>query len=100
MRYSEAIEINIYRMFQELFNNAIKYADCKEINIELFVIENKICLMVSDDGKGFDIHKSQTGFGIKNINSRVELLHGTVSFDSSTQSGTTTIIKVPLDEKV
>jgi signal transduction histidine kinase len=100
MRYSEAIEINIYRMFQELFNNAIKYANCKEINIELFVIENKICLMVSDDGKGFDIHKLQTGFGIKNINSRVELLHGTVSFDSSTQSGTTTIIKVPLDEKV
>jgi signal transduction histidine kinase len=99
-RYSDAIEINVYRMFQEIFNNAIKYADCKEINIELFKSEGALCLMVSDDGKGFDTGKKQSGFGIQNIKSRVELVNGTVNFDSSEKSGTTVIIKVPLNEHV
>lgn len=99
VRYSEAIEINVYRIFQELFNNAIKYSGCKEINIDLFVAENHLNLMLSDDGKGFDSDKPTQGFGIKNIRSRVELLGGTVNIDSSEISGTTVIVKIPLNEK-
>jgi two-component system sensor histidine kinase DegS len=100
LRYSDAIEINVYRMFQEIFNNAIKYADCKEITIDLFISDGALCLMVADDGKGFDTSKKQSGFGIQNIKSRVELVNGTVNFDSSDKSGTTVIIKVPVHEQV
>lgn len=99
VRYSEAIEINVYRIFQELFNNALKYSGCKEINVDMFVSENALNLMVADDGKGFNAEKTGEGFGIQNIKSRVELLQGTVNFDSSEFSGTTVILKIPLHEK-
>lgn len=97
VRYNESIEINVYRIFQEVFNNACKYSGCKEIQIEMFVVENQLNLLISDDGKGFDPAGKHNGFGLQNIKSRVELIHGIMNMDSSEKSGTTFIIKVPVD---
>jgi signal transduction histidine kinase len=52
-------------------------------------------LKISDDGKGFDIHKSKKGIGLKNISSRVSELNGKVNFDSEINQGTTITIDIP-----
>jgi signal transduction histidine kinase len=46
----------IYRIIQELVNNAIKHADASEIIIQISEEENVLNLTVEDNGKGFD-HK-------------------------------------------
>ncbi len=53
---SEEKQLIIYRIIQELVNNAIKHADASEIIIQVSQEENVLNLTVEDNGKGFD-HK-------------------------------------------
>ncbi len=51
---SEEKQLLIYRVIQELVNNAIKHAKASEIIIQISEEENILNLTVEDDGKGFD----------------------------------------------
>lgn len=82
------IEVNLYRIIQELVTNSVKHADAKTINVELNYRNNSIQLSVEDDGKGFDSGKLENdGIGISNVKHRVAFLNGDVDFSSS-QEGT------------
>ena len=64
-----------FRIFQEAVNNALKHANASNLNITLSG-SNKFKLVVSDNGKGFDIDsmlRSPTGSGLKNMIKRAEL---------------------------
>jgi two-component system NarL family sensor kinase len=95
-RPSEVIEINLYRIIQELLTNIIKYATAKEIHIQVSRENGLITLMVEDDGIGFEIEKlkDSKGNGWHNINSRVELLKGTIEIDSKPGKGTAIFIEI------
>lgn len=89
-------KLHLYRVVQELVNNAIKHAKPSEITIQLYTQEDEIILMVEDDGKGFDIDTIEKGHGLTNIRSRINILNGDVSVDSSENRGTSIVIHVPL----
>lgn len=83
-------EIPLYRIIQEVINNAIKHSQAKNIVIELRKNENRIILAIEDDGKGFDqqeIHKSK-GIGWKNINSRLSMINGNMDIVTNPGKGT------------
>jgi len=88
-------KINIYRIIQECLQNIYKHANANNVKISFKPKNNVIWLRISDDGKGFDIHKSKKGIGIKNITSRVNELDGKVNFDSEINKGTTITIDIP-----
>ena len=88
-------KINIYRIVQESLQNIYKHAEACKVKISFKPKKNVICLGISDDGKGFDIHKSRKGIGLKNINSRVNELEGKVNFQSEINRGTTITIDIP-----
>ncbi len=90
------ISLSIYRIVQELISNALRHADPKNINIYVTRGSDEILIIVEDDGKGFDPEKVTIGLGISNLKSRVELLKGQVNIDSSTKSGTSVSINIPL----
>jgi signal transduction histidine kinase len=92
---SNKTKINIYRIIQESLQNIYKHADASMVKISFKPKNNVICLNISDDGKGFDIHKSKKGIGLKNISSRVNELEGKVNFDSEINKGTTITINFP-----
>ncbi|MBN4062325.1 hypothetical protein JYU20_03920, partial [Bacteroidales bacterium AH-315-I05] len=58
-------------------------------------------IMIEDDGNGYNtelLNKSK-GHGWKNINSRIEMINGTINIDSEFgRKGTTVIINMPLKE--
>jgi signal transduction histidine kinase len=89
-------ELNIFRIVQELVNNALKYSKCVNIEISLQKIDNKLVLAVIDDGEGMETGKSENGIGLHNINSRVDSLQGTISIDSQKGSGVSAIIELPI----
>jgi signal transduction histidine kinase len=98
-RLSPAIELGLYRIAQELLNNAIKYSSAKNIAVQLIRHSNSIVLMVEDDGVGFDhddIGRKMEGIGFKNIMTRVESLHGTFSVESAAGEGVLATIELPL----
>ncbi len=99
-RYSELIEINLFRIIQELLNNIIKHARATEIHIQLSSDENMISLMVEDNGVGMSkesITKGK-GNGWLNIYSRLEMIKGTVEIDTKPQKGTVVFIEVEEQE--
>jgi signal transduction histidine kinase len=92
-------ELHLYRIVQELFNNILKHASAKKAVIQLVKQNKYISLLVEDDGAGFDRARAyKNGIGLLNIHSRVKLLKGNISIDTSPQSGTTIIITIPYED--
>jgi signal transduction histidine kinase len=91
---NETISLNLYRIVQELFTNTLKHAAASQTRIEITLIDHEITLIYEDNGKGFDSESSSlAGMGQKNILSRVNLIGGKLTIDSSVR-GTTYIIEL------
>jgi two-component system, NarL family, sensor kinase len=87
---SESQQIAIYRIVQELINNAIKHSNASNILVSCTQNESRFYITVEDNGKGFDIKKatSTISMGLKNIKNRVEFLNGKLEIDSEPENGT------------
>ena len=93
----ELISLSIYRVIQELLNNSIKYANAKEILIQLNGEPDAISIQYEDDGNGFDIATiPKKGMGMENINSRINYLKGSISIDSVPNEGISVLARVPV----
>ena len=96
-RLNENIEISVYRIIQEIFNNILKHAQATEIGISLIrQAEEKLELSITDNGIGFDTGEiiKSSGIGWKNIYSRLAIINGTLNINSKKNSGTCIEIKV------
>ncbi|MBQ4819898.1 sensor histidine kinase [Aquimarina sp. MMG016] len=79
---SKSKELNLYRIIQELITNTLKHAEASTVKIELKNEGDSLIVIYEDDGKGLDqknlSHKK--GLGLKNIESRLSVLSGTINF--------------------
>jgi signal transduction histidine kinase len=90
--------VHLYRMIQEIVQNAIKHSGADHMNIDVSSKANKLIIMASDNGKGFsteEVAKTSNGYGLKNILSRVDILHGEMYLASEPNKGTTYTIEIP-----
>jgi len=95
---SEEKQLIIYRIIQELVNNAIKHAHTSEIIIQISEEENVLHITVEDNGKGFD-HKKldvKKTAGFHNIESRIQFLKGTMNITSELNIGTSIELQIPI----
>ncbi|NJX15870.1 tetratricopeptide repeat-containing sensor histidine kinase [Tamlana crocina] len=90
------MKIHIYRIIQETLHNIYKHANATHVNISFRQKNNVICLSIIDDGDGFDVNKAKSGIGLKNINSRIKEINGTINITSEKNTGTTVIIEAPI----
>lgn len=90
-------QLLVYRITQELVNNAIKHASAKQILIQFVEDDPHYSLTVEDDGTGFDVKNvsGNNAAGLYNIQNRVDFLKGTCKIDSQLQEGTTVEIIFP-----
>lgn len=86
--FSSIQGMNIFRVFQEAINNAIKYAEASEINILISENEATIEFEISDNGKGFNINTIELGNGLENMQRRVKEVGGTINIHSKPNHGT------------
>lgn len=92
---NENYKLTLYRIVQEQINNVLKHAQATKIIVELFEDNNKIELVVTDNGKGFDPETVKKGHGLKNMQSRAELLNGTMEIKSNYGKGSKLKIHIP-----
>jgi signal transduction histidine kinase/ligand-binding sensor domain-containing protein len=78
---------NIYLVFKESVNNAVKYAAAKNIHVQLSCNGKKITLLVMDDGKGFDAALIRPGNGLKNLQLRAAEIKGILTVQTSPGKG-------------
>jgi len=87
--------LSIYRIIQELLNNAIKHSQAKEILVQLSKQEEELVILFEDDGVGFEPENlTRKGMGLENIQSRVNYLKGNLHIDSQIGKGTTFLIHI------
>ena len=96
-RYPPKVELAIFRAFQELLNNAVKYAEAKTIHVQLVDHESSIALSIEDDGVGIAEEDQTSGHGIGNINARAEALGGTFHVEGAPGKGTLAYIEIPIN---
>lgn len=89
-------EIMIYRIIQELLNNALKYAKASQVLVSCSQNKDVFFITVEDNGVGFDVldPKNKKGMGLKNIKNRVEFLNGKLEIDSKPNQGTSAYIEL------
>jgi signal transduction histidine kinase len=97
LQFSQTEELNIYRIIQESINNAIKHANCTEVNVKLTKKKSTMIFIIQDNGTGFVQPKKNPGLGIKNIKTRVRSINGRLKIKSS-KKGLSMEIKIPLSK--
>jgi signal transduction histidine kinase len=95
-RLDEKVEVNIYRICQELINNTLKHANATEINIVLRKKDDILTLIFEDNGQGFDVLNVKNGIGLTSLKSRLDAIEGQIEFDSTINKGTTAFIKIKI----
>ena len=96
-KFSSIIGINLYRTLQEAVNNAVKYANATEINVNVFNQNNQIKIEINDNGKGFDLETVDFGNGLNNMKKRIEEVKGSFELQSDVNKGTT--IRILISKK-
>lgn len=96
-RLEEAVEITLYRVVQEVLNNAIKHSRANEIVVRIAKTDGSLSVSIHDNGQGLDLQliKQSRGIGWKNIYSRVELINGVIDMNSTPGAGTNIKVLVP-----
>lgn len=84
---SDKLKLTIYRIVQEQFNNIIKYAQAKSVNILLRRDEGRIILSIKDDGVGFNPQEKTGGVGLMNMKTRASLFKGDIQVISAPGQG-------------
>ncbi|MGL4631311.1 MAG: tetratricopeptide repeat-containing sensor histidine kinase [Leadbetterella sp.] len=95
-RLDQTTEITLYRIIQELLNNILKHAEASKALVQITKTAESLNLTIEDNGKGFDINSNKSGIGIKNIQSRVDYLGGSLDFLSQLGTGTSVNIEISL----
>ena len=89
---------HLYRIIQELLQNAVKHSSAKEVLLQFIVSKkNELTVMYEDDGNGFDYNEDRKtkGVGLLNINNRIKLINASIIFDTmKNRKGTTIIINL------
>jgi two-component system sensor histidine kinase DegS len=99
-RLASHTEVTVFRVVQELLNNAHKHGHPSRVQVMLNMEGSMITASVEDDGAGFDVAEvlatasQQRGLGIAAMQERVEMLGGTLTFDSVTGRGTKVTLKL------
>ena len=95
-------ELLLYRITQEAITNAIKHSNASSIDVHYQWNKQSLTLLIMDDGLGFDFPTvnnqlvGRHGLGLYNMENRVDLLGGELSFNNNNPSGTVVSVKLPL----
>ena len=93
------IEINLYRIVQEVVHNALKHAKASQLKIELRQEKSHIVLATADNGVGLPLNfesRKEPGLGFLNLQSRTEVMGGEFHYQSRAGSGLSFLFEIPI----
>jgi len=92
---SDDVQLTLYRILQEQFNNILKYAKASSVFISVRHYGDNIQLSIKDDGEGFNLSAKKNGIGFENIKRRVQVLDGQVKIFSAPGNGCEVNVQIP-----
>lgn len=80
---------NAYLIFKEAINNALKHSECTKMDISLLADQEKLTLLVADNGIGFNVaEKISSGVGLGSMQKRARDIGGELKITSVAGQGT------------
>lgn len=87
---------NAYLIYKEAINNIVKHSNASKVLIKLFVENQRIWLIINDNGCGFNTNQIKEGNGLRNFIERAEVNEMQFSIVSVKDEGTTITLGIPL----
>lgn len=97
---SDKMQLTIYRIVQEQFNNIIKYAKANTVTLKLIQEGTRVNLLIRDDGQGASLGSKSDGVGLMNIRTRASLFNGDVSIITAPGKGFELLISFNITDDV
>jgi signal transduction histidine kinase len=96
------VTLCLFRIAQELLRNCVKHSEARFAHVYLRGNSNSICLLVSDDGCGFEPSAELLGkgLGFVSMRERAHLVGGDIKIISKPRNGTSIAVSVPLKREV
>lgn len=104
------VKKHIFRIIQEMIQNAKKHSMATEISLKLSVMEGYTCLFYNDNGVGMDIASLQdegnlrmitsSGLGLDQMKNRIIYLNGHLDLESRTNQGVQITIRIPNQQQL
>lgn len=91
---------HVYEIVLSLTSNVLKYANARQLTIQIEQFSDELSILVEDDGKGFQPEEVEYGSGMRNIGERMEELDGKWNISSAPNMGTTVTLVIPLHKSV
>jgi two-component system, NarL family, sensor kinase len=95
-------ELALYRIIQELISNTLKHANATKIAILFTLAANEVIMEYKDNGNGFTYKPKQpnSGMGMKNLEGRLLVMHGTMELTSAPNKGFACTMHIPLTKNI
>jgi signal transduction histidine kinase len=92
------VGVCLLRVLQEAVHNSVKHSGVKRMEVQLAGDSNRVHLVISDAGKGFDEKAALQGkgLGLTSMRERVRLANGSITFYSKPMGGTRIHVRIPL----
>jgi len=87
---------SIFLAAREALNNAAKYSRATEVHLRIHILEDRLEIMVEDNGRGFDPGIENGGNGLINLRERLTRMGGSCSIVSSQSNGAKVFLRLPL----
>jgi len=97
---NEEVTIGVYRIVQELLNNATKHSKATELHFFLQIDHNRLKLQYKDNGLGLDVNQWTPSFksmGLSGMRERAHSLNGKIHFASEVGNGLKVELNIPTD---
>ncbi|MDX1348816.1 MAG: histidine kinase [Putridiphycobacter sp.] len=88
------VEVILYRMSQEIFNNILKHANASLVTLNISKVDTATIFQFKDNGIGFSEETVEKGSGLLNLAERCKLIGAELHIQSVINGGTEITIKV------
>jgi signal transduction histidine kinase len=94
----EQSSVHLYRIIQEVIHNTLKHSKASELSISISSSRNNLIIKTKDNGIGFDKEelKHNSGFGLRNLVSRTDIMGGVLYLETHKNQGTAYTFEIPI----
>ena len=85
---------NIFLIFKECINNLLKHSGCTAMKVSVTKSDTYLEIIISDNGRGFDLSAPSNRNGLKNMRKRAAEINGTVQVITRPGAGVTTSLVI------
>jgi PAS domain S-box-containing protein len=97
-RFPSSVSLSLFRVLQEAVRNGVKHGHAPRFEVCLSEADGFLCLLVKDQGEGFDLGaaKASPGLGLISMEERLKLVDGELSIETQPGQGTSIRARVSL----